>query len=428
MKKFKILSRPALVKILLLILTFFLGAFTFRFYQKKKSPLPSPLIKDKHLAFVFEVYDLVQENYWEKIEDEQLVNIYLLALEKLTTQPQTLKKNDPEHLKKLLSLILAQIGAEDKKKEFVAQLSDLVLANLKPFGRSRLYTTKEEKELSKNVKNITDVNHYQALGIDKGASEQEIEKAHEKTIEKYQSPEDTQKLAQANQAYEILKEPKSKKAYDKSGIEPTISSKLLYPEIFYLKIKKFSPTTLEELARVTQEVDQGDLLNTLILDLRDNIGGAIDGLPYFLGPFIGNNQYAYQFSHQGESADFKTKTGWLPSLIRYKKVVVLINENTQSSAEVMAATLKRYNVGVVIGTASKGWGTVERVFQLKNQLDENEKYSVFLVHSLTLRDDNQPIEDRGIDPLININDADWEKQLYDYFHYDKLTETIKEIL
>lgn len=148
----------------------------------------------------------------------------------------------------------------------------------------------------------------------------------------------------------------------------------------------------------------------------------------FQALLIGQDQYAYQFFQQGEKTDFKTRSGWLPSLVRYKKVVILVNENTQSSAEVMAAVLKKYNVGVVVGTRTRGWGTIEKVFPLENQLNEGEKYSLFLVHSLTLRDDGQPIEGRGIDPLIDITDSNWESQLYSYFHYSELTKAIKEIL
>lgn len=100
-------------------------------------------------------------------------------------------------------------------------------------------------------------------------------------------------------------------------------------------------------------------LNTLILDLRDNIGGAIDGLPYFLGPFIREDQYAYQLLQQGQKEDFKTQTGWLLGLVKFK--------------------------------------------------------SVFLVHHLTLREDGQPIEGQGVNPDVNIQDSNWQQQLFAYF-------------
>jgi len=93
----------------------------------------------------------------------------------------------------------------------------------------------------------------------------------------------------------------------------------------------------------------------------------------------------------------------------------------------MAATFKKYHVGVLLGEHTKGWGTVERVFTIKNQIEPGQKYSMLLVHSLTLRDDNQPIEGKGVDPDINIKDPNWEKQLYEYFQYDELAAAIKEI-
>ena len=161
--------------------------------------------------------------------------------------------------------------------------------------------------------------------------------------------------------------------------------------------------------------------------MRGNIGGAIDSLPYFLGPFIGQDNYAYQFYQQGNKEDFKTVTGWLNSLVRYKKVVILINGGTQSTAEVMAAALKKYNVGVIVGTTTKGWGTVEKVFPIDNQIDAEEKFSLFLVHHLTVGDDGQAIEGRGIEPMININDKNWQKELLQRFDNQKIVKIVEEI-
>jgi carboxyl-terminal processing protease len=149
--------------------------------------------------------------------------------------------------------------------------------------------------------------------------------------------------------------------------------KLLTSDILHLHLKKVSPSSLDELKRVTEKFDKEGGPTTLIFDLRDNIGGSLDILPYLLGPFIGPDSEAFRLYHQGEKQAFRTQTGWLPSLVRYKKVVILINNNTQSSAEVMAAALKKYNVGVLLGTPTKGWGTVERVFPLTQQISQNNK-------------------------------------------------------
>ena len=114
---------------------------------------------------------------------------------------------------------------------------------------------------------------------------------------------------------------------------------------------------------------------------------------------------------------------------KLKDVMILTNKQTQSSAEVMAATLKKYNMGITIGVNTKGWGTIEKVYPIDTQIDpENETYSMFLVHSVTIRDnDGQPIEGRGIDPDINTADENWEQQLLEHCENQKLVDTIKEL-
>lgn len=399
---------------------------------KSKTPAKTAAPKNIYTAFLSEIFSKIKENYWDKLSDEQLSNLYVLGVEKLTGQIINSQPKNKNDLEKLLTKTIDNIKENQKKKEFAAGLSDIVLANLQPFGRSRLYSKKEEVSLKNQVENRDPaVDLYKTLGVKKEAAESEIEKVYSqktKELEKETSPEAQQKLNLLNRAHQVLSNEKSRETYNKSGVEPTIKTNLLRPDIFYLKIAKFSPTTLDELAKAVAEVDKDTALNTFILDLRDNIGGAIDSLPYFLGPFIGSDQYAYQFLHQGEKSDYKTRTGWLPSLIRYKKVVVLINKNAQSTAEVMASVLKKYNVGILIGETSKGWGTVEKVFPLDAQIDPREKYSIFLVHSLTLREDGQPIEGKGVDPVISLKDPNWEKQLYAYFHYPELAEVIKEVI
>lgn len=435
----KIKPNSLLAKILLLLLIFALGAGSGYFYARRNlgkilgSTQVNQVEENKYLAFLMEVYDKIAENYWEKLDEPALVNLFAAGIEKLTGQPQNLNRPNQKQLEKELLEILKLLDSEEKKKEFTTKLADLVLANLKPFGRSRLYVKKDEIALKNTVQNKAEADYYQVLGIDKKASEEEIKAVAEEKIKqlettKDQSPEAKEEYQKTLKAKEILTDPDRRQLYDLAGVEPTIEYRLISPRIFYLHLTKFSPTSLEELQRVTEKVDDRPAeLDTLILDLRDNIGGAIDLLPYFLGPFIGQDQYAYQFFHQGEKTDFKTKIGWLPSLVRYKKVVILINENAQSSAEVVAATLKKYNVGVLVGTTTKGWGTVEKVFKLDHQIDPNEEYSVFLVHSLTLREDGQPIEGKGVDPVININDPNWKSQLYAYFNFPELVEAVEKL-
>jgi len=388
---------------------------------------------DIYLAFTGEVYDKIKNNYWDKVPDDQLAILYKLAIDKVTTKTST---SDPKTKDDIIQLIKTTIADydKDKKKEFVASVNDIVLANLKPFGRSRLYTQKETQALSDTVVNKdTATDLYAAIGADKNATPKDIATAYQKTeneLRNDKTPEGQQKLAEAKRAYDALSNPDNKAVYDQTKIEPTVIYKLLTSDIFYIHLTKFSPQSFDELQKAINSIDPAKKNGptSMILDLRGNIGGAIDILQYFLGPFIGPDRYAYEFFHQGDTTPFKTKVGWLAGLVRYKKVVVLINEKDQSSTEVMAATLKKYNVGVLVGTTTKGWGTVESVIPLEQQIDPNEKFSVLMVHDLTLRDDGQPIEGKGVDPTINIKDKDWQKQLMSYFNYPGLVEEVRKLV
>lgn len=418
------------------VLVFLLGLSSGYLYfektQKEITPQGAQVQKDIYLEFLSEAYDKIKAGYWDSLTDEQLGTLFKLGVEKLSAKPTDFKLKTKDDFKNMVAETL-KIVKEDKKKEFATMLLHLVLQNLKPLGRSALYTTQDQEKLANRVKNINpETNLYETLGISEGASQEEIKNARDKKVAELEPKKDTseeakKELEQVNYAYDVLSNSAQKQRYDQTGVEPTVIAQLVRPDILHLYIKKVSPTTLNELKKETEKFDNITGLNSLILDLRANVGGSLDMLPYLLGPFIGNNQYAYEIFHQGENTPYKTKTGWFPSLVRYKKVVILIDNKTQSSAEVMAATLKKYNAGILVGATTRGWGTIEGVINIENQISEEEKYSIFLVQYLTLREDGKPIEENGVNPTISINDPGWESQLMAYFNYNELVKTVKEI-
>jgi len=415
--------RLILGAIIIFIIALSLGATTTYFWTKNKAP-QSQAEKNVYIEFLSEVYDKIQKNYWDNLTEEQLDTIFKLGIEKLIGKPTDFKTKTKDDFEKMLVETI-KIVKEDKKKEFTTQLANLILTNLKPAGRSALYSMQDKEKLGNRVENINpETDLYGTLGIEKNASPEKLEEAYQNKIAELDSQAE---LEQVKYAYEVLSDSAQKQKYDKTGVEPTVFANLTRPDILHLYIKKISPTTLDELKQKTEKFDNTAGLNAMILDLRANVGGSIDVLPYLLGPFIGNDQYAYDFFHQGEKTPFKTKLGWLPSLVRYKKLVILIDGQTQSSAEIMASTLKKYNVGVLVGTKTKGWGTIESVINIDQQIDGEEKYAIFLVHSLTLDEGGQPIEGQGVSPTIQINDSDWKNQLFAYFHYEELTKAVEEI-
>lgn len=388
--------------------------------------------REKYRSFIKESYETIQEHYWEDIENEALAELFKLSGEHITeNETFSFATSTPIEVASTFGDYIETLPNEEAKKEFTTLLVHTALQNLKPQGRNAVYTKKQETELRNTVANINkDKNLYATLGLVEGASQESVQEAFNKKKEeletKEETPEREKELEELVYAKEVLANKESKELYDEKKIEPTVFSEKLTPEIAYIQIERFSPTTFNDFIRVADSLnDEG--LNTLILDLRGNIGGAIDLLQWFLGPFIGQGQYAYEFFHQGEYTPFKTRVGWLPSLVKYKRVIILIDEKVQSSGEVMAATLKKYNVGVLVGTKTRGWGTVENTYPIETQLSDEETYSLFLVNSITLRPDGQPIEGRGVDPTINVSNPKWKEELDVYFNDSALIETVAEL-
>jgi len=390
--------------------------------------------------FLIEIHDKILENYWEKIDNKELLALYGLGMQKLGKIIDPTIVDVPD-LKSKLEDIYKQIENDEDKIKFSTDLASIVLYNIKPAGRSGLYTEAKEKELWETVGNVDKTtNLYEEIGVSTTTPPEEISKiANEKILElnkivndktKSESnrQEAEQKLAKVERAKETLTSEETKQTYDQSGTETTVYAEIINRNIFYIKIKRMSLTTPDEFLQMADKYKNNKELKFLILDLQGNIGGSIDMLPYLLGFFIGNNQYAYEFYHRGEFEPYKTKTDKIPLIADFKRVVILQDEKGQSSAELMASVLKKYNFGVLVGIPSMGWGTIERVFDLENQISDKETYKMFLVHRITLREDGQPIQDRGVDPVINITNTNWTTQLYDYVGNNNLVRVVRNLV
>lgn len=431
MKLVYTLSKNHLRLFWLILIIFSIGAgfgYSLELEQEKNTQYVGLSSKK---AFLSESFEKIMENYWDNISEAQLIDIFRLATEKSGSKRLSVKIENKEQL--ISELLSAQNNlSQDQKSKFIPLVLSTVLGSLNPAGRSGLFTTNQEEQLKNTVDNINpEKDLYKDLGVNKGASEAAVIDAFQKQegqLKDQNTPEAKDKLKQLTYAKDVLTNIDKKQNYDQKGIEPTIFTKVVSPGILYLQFKKFSPTSLEEFQKAFESYQNNTVLYGLIFDLRGNIGGAIDATSYFLGYFLGKGQYAFDFYHKGEYQPFKTPTDKLPSIARFKQVVILVDNQTQSSAEMMAAALKKYRVGVVVGVPTKGWGTVERVFPLENQISDTEKYSIFLVHSITLRDDNQPIEGRGVEPNINITNPNWEQQLFSYFRNNQLIEAVKSVI
>jgi C-terminal processing protease CtpA/Prc len=283
--------------------------------------------------------------------------------------------------------------------------------------------------LRQTVSNINPANDlYKNLGLQKGASTTAINLAYkQKTAElsKATSTEAKAELAQATYAHQVLSNQNNKQIYDQSQVEPTVFSHI-FGSTLYLYIDKISPNTLGEFARTVDSASTTANLSSMILDLRGNIGGDLTFPQYFLGLFLGQNQYAFDLFHQGDYQVQRTVVPTFPELSRYKEYAVLTDSMTQSTAELLTATLKRFKIAYSVGTKTRGWGSVENTYPINTVIDPKEKYALLLVNSLTLRDDNQPIEMNGVLPNVDTGTANWKAELPNYFNSANLVKVLSQ--
>jgi C-terminal processing protease CtpA/Prc len=223
----------------------------------------------------------------------------------------------------------------------------------------------------------------------------------------------------------VLTNPQSKSLYDQAGIEPTIFTHKI-GDTLYLYISKISPTTFGEFAYAIDSASSTKRLNSMIIDFRGNVGGSLDFLQNFLGLFVGPNQYAFDLFHQGDYQVQRTVQPKFPLLDRYKEIAIITDNMTQSTAELTAATFKRLHLAKVVGTNTRGWGTVENTYPVETVIDPSVKYTLLLVNSVTLRDDNQSIEGMGVDPNIRTTEKTWKGQLTNVFNSTSLIDALKQ--
>lgn len=399
--------------------------------QRKANETQQPESIDAYTAFVLEIYDVVKKEYWQQVTDQQLALLFRDSAQEMIGGIG-LQSEDRNGVQQLITEALAKIKPEQKEM-FVTQLVDTALKNLEPVGRSSLYSTEDTQKLANTVNNIdTQVNLLDILEVSQASSPAEIEssftqKKQELDQAELEEEDKLEQQALLDRAYQTLMDEQAKQQYTTSGIEPTFSFNLVSPDVVYLHLKQFSPTTPQDMQRVFQKINESAKPTSLILDLRSNTGGAIDTLPFLLSPFIGTQLHAYDFFKQGTITQFISSNERMVELDQFAQIVVLVDENTQSSAELMASVLKKYNTALVVGKTTKGWGTVERVFPIEKQLNENVQYSVFLVHSLTVREDGQPIEGNGVVPDVELSDSDWENKILSRFRNQELIDAVKQL-
>ncbi|MGR3302639.1 MAG: S41 family peptidase [Candidatus Scalindua sp.] len=177
--------------------------------------------------------------------------------------------------------------------------------------------------------------------------------------------------------------------------DETISdTRIINDNIGYIKIKHFGRRTKEGFKKALANVKDIDLRG-LIIDLRDNPGGSLEETLQIMELFIPEGRLLVTVSSKGQTKYFSRNSEEFTC-----PLVILINNNTASSAEIFASTLRYHKKATLVGTESYGKGTIQKVFPL------NYNHTLVLTIGEFDLADGTTLQDSGIKPDYVIDGDD----------------------
>lgn len=135
----------------------------------------------------------------------------------------------------------------------------------------------------------------------------------------------------------------------------------------YIKLTNFPNTAATEVRRAITELQKTQKLKGLVLDLRDNGGGLMEEAVKIVSFFVPEGTEVLRTKARAElkqEAVYRTRSKPIyPDL----PLVVLIDGQSASSAEIVAGALQDVDRAVVVGQKSFGKGLIQTTMQLPHQ-------------------------------------------------------------
>lgn len=157
-------------------------------------------------------------------------------------------------------------------------------------------------------------------------------------------------------------------------------------DIGYIKIDLFSTNINKQLENALFQLNK---YSGLIIDLRNNSGGYLEEAYQTAEIFLPKGSVIYSLLQKdNRKQEFKDKTNDKQDV----PIVVLVNGNTASAAEILAAALKDSYGAVLVGSQTYGKGKVQHTYSLSS--GEIVKYTA----SLWYRPNGTNIDGTGIIP------------------------------
>ncbi len=142
---------------------------------------------------------------------------------------------------------------------------------------------------------------------------------------------------------------------------PSVRSTVIGDHVLYVRIYSFGSTTFDDFASLLSTNLASS--KSMVLDLRDNPGGFVDQADSVISDFVASGETFEEHGRNG-SVDRHSVSGTHPAASI--PLVVLVNANSASAAEIVAGSLQVHRRAKLVGAKTFGKGSEQQDFPLKN--------------------------------------------------------------
>ncbi|MDD6050489.1 MAG: S41 family peptidase [Clostridiales bacterium] len=177
---------------------------------------------------------------------------------------------------------------------------------------------------------------------------------------------------------------------------------MLSEEIGYIYLYEFAGSCATEFQAALKDL-QSKGAKGLIIDLRDNPGGWVDDANAIGNLFLDKGTLCYLQYNDGSREYYYTKNGKVEM-----PLVVLMNENSASSSEILAGALKDRADATIVGVQSYGKGIVQTVVSL----DDGSGMQMTIGQYFT--PNGNAVHKVGITPDVEIHLPEGDNGMYEF--------------
>jgi carboxyl-terminal processing protease len=144
----------------------------------------------------------------------------------------------------------------------------------------------------------------------------------------------------------------------------SVKNRTLAPGYGYLRISQFQSKTADNMLQAIAGLkkENGGKLKGLILDLRNNPGGVLNGAVAVSDAFLTSGLIVYT---EGRIEDSSLRFNATPDdVLNGAPMVVLVNQGSASASEIVAGALQDHKRAIIMGEQTFGKGSVQTILPL----------------------------------------------------------------